>query len=205
MAAGGIELPGYSKVVIGLGTWMRDNFLFLAIGFGALLIGGIVLRGAVINVFFALMRRLPLMKDVLLAQESARFFSVMAAMTRTGVPIGDALGVANQAVTHPTLRGQLERLRTRLIEGGMLRSLIEEVVALPVATRRLLVAAERSGDLETAFSTLATDMTDEVDKKSQRLLSALEPALIVFMFLVIGGLMLSIMLPLLTLTSKVAI
>jgi type II secretory pathway component PulF len=137
-----------------------------------------------------------------MTQESARFFTVMAAMTRGGVTLADALGVASGAISHPLLRKQLTTLRTKLIEGGVLRMLIEGVDALPLPTRRLLIAAERSGDLETAFETLADDMAVELDRRSTRLLAALEPVLIVIMFLVIGTLVLSIMIPLIRSTSQ---
>ena len=200
-----IELPAFSRLVMGLGVWMRDHVPLLMVGFAAA--AGLVLvgRGTVMKGVQWLMRKLPLLKDVVLAQESARFFSVMAAMTRTGVPFGDALAVSNQAVNHPEMRGQLERLRTRLIGGGLLRTLIDEVTTLPLATRRLLIAAERSGDLEQAFGTLAQDMTDEVDKKSSRALAAMEPLLIVVMFLIIGTLLMSILLPMLTLSSNMKV
>jgi type II secretory pathway component PulF len=203
LAKSDIPLPAFSKLVIGLGMWMRENVMRLGIAFGAFLIAAIILRAAVIRFFELMMRKLPIMRDVVIAQECARFFSVMGAMTRTGVPIADALGVANGAISHPIMRKQLERLRTRLIDGGLLRVLIEEVVALPLATRRLLIAAERSGDLENAFHTLAADMSDEVEKTSARLLAVLEPALILVMFTIIGTLLMALMLPMLTLSSKI--
>lgn len=198
-----IPLPAFSKVVIGTGMWMRENVMWLGILAGILLILGIVGRAAVLNLAQISMRKLPIMRDVVIAQESARFFSVMGAMTKSGVPIADALGVANQALSHPVMRSQLERLRNRLIEGGLMRTLIEEVASLPIATRRLLIAAERSGDLENAFHTLAGDMSDEVERSSARLLAVLEPALIVFMFTIIGTLLIALMLPMITLTSKI--
>lgn len=126
----------------------------------------------------------------------------MAAMTRSGVPLADALGVGHEAVGHPELKKQLSTLRTKLIEGGVLRNLIENVTVLPLATRRLLIAAERAGDMETAFDSLATDMADETDRRATRLLAALEPALIVGMFVVIGSILVAIMVPLMTMASQ---
>jgi type II secretory pathway component PulF len=146
-------------------------------------------------------RRVPLLRDVVLTQESARFFTVMAAMVRSGVTLSDALGVAVNALSHPLLKSQLSALRTKLIEGGNLRTLIDTVSALPLPTRRLLMAAERSGDLDSAFETLAGDMTEELERRSERLLAAMEPLLIVFMFLMIGSLVVSIMVPLMQATS----
>lgn len=198
-----IKLPWFSQLVMGAGAWMQRNMTLLLVGAAVLAASLLVLRSLVGRLIQQFMRRAPLIGPVVLAQESARFFSVMAAMTRTGVPMADALAVANQAVNHPSLRRQLERLRTRLIDGGLLRTLIEEVKDFPLGTRRLLIAAERSGDMESAFTTLAGDMTDEVDRRSSRLLAFLEPLLIVVMFAMIGSLLLSIMLPLMSLSSKI--
>jgi type II secretory pathway component PulF len=145
---------------------------------------------------------MPLFKDVVLAQETARFFTVMAAMTRSGITLSDALAVASNALGHPVLKKQLVNLRNRLVEGGVLRQLIDTVDALPVPTRRLLIAAERSGDMESAFETLANDSAEELDRRSSRLMAALEPLLIVMLFLVIGSLLLSIMIPLLKLSGQ---
>lgn len=199
----GADLPTYTKVIVGTGRWLRDQALWVMLavaGLVALVVAG---RRRVYHATSSLMRRLPAFRALQTAIESARFFSVMGAMTRTGVPVADALGVAASAVSAPRLRAQLERLRQRLVEGGVFRALIEEVDALPVATRRLLVAAERGGDLDSVFDSLATDMTDEVDRRTDRLMALVEPLLIVFLFLVIGTLLLSIMIPMITMSSRV--
>jgi type II secretory pathway component PulF len=197
-----ITLPWYSQFMMGLGEGMRSHWVWLVAAAVGLVVGVVVGRSQLAAAAARLSRRMPLLRDVVLAQESARFFSVMAAMTRSGVPLADALGVASEAVGLPTLKKQLVTLRQRLIEGGVLRVLIENVSALPLATRRLLIAAERAGDLETAFDGLASDMSEEVDRRASRLLAALEPLLLVCMFLIIGTILLSIMVPLITATSK---
>jgi type II secretory pathway component PulF len=67
-----------------------------------------------------------------------------------------------------------------------------------MATRRLLIAAERSGDLEAAFTALAEDMAVEVDQRASRLLAAMEPILIVCLFGIVGSMLLAILFPILT-------
>jgi general secretion pathway protein F len=196
------KLPWYTKMIMGVGIWSRDHALIILGVVAGLAIAGIILRKKVIAAVGQLSRRLPMIKEVVLAQESARFFSVMAAMTRSGVPLADALGVASEAVGHAALRKQLMTLRTKLIEGGVLRNLIEHTGVLPLATRRLLIAAERAGDMETVFDALATDMADETDRRATRLLAALEPLLIVGMFILIGSILVSIMVPLMTMASQ---
>ncbi|MFN0012059.1 MAG: type II secretion system F family protein [Phycisphaerales bacterium] len=199
----GMDLPIMTKVLVSVGTFLREHLLWVVGLIAAGAVAVVLFRGVLMAAGAKASRTLPLIREVVLAQESARFFSVMAAMSRSGVPIADALTTANQAITHPALRTQMERLRQKLVEGGVLRMLIDEVLSLPLATRRLLIAAERAGDLESAFTTLAGDMTEEVERRSGRLIAVMQPAVIIIMFLIIGSLLAAIMIPMLTLSSRV--
>lgn len=196
------ELPWFTLALRDLGVFLRTNALWALMLVGALVVLGVLGRKGVAAAATRASRRIPLLKDVVFAQECARFFSVMAAMTRSGIPLADALGVGVTAIGHPPLRRDLDRLRTRLIEGGVLRTLIDQVQTMPLATRRLLIAADRAGDLEHAFDALAKDFTEEVDKRTERLLAALEPLLIVLLFVIIGSLILSIMIPLMNVAGQ---
>lgn len=205
LEAAGAQLPLFTRILLGLGMFLRNNFLVILIVLAIVIGGAIVFRKIVGAVIFTFMRKAPAIRQVVLAQESARFFSVMAALTRCGVPLADALGIASGSITHPVMREQLERLRTRLIEGGVLRNLIDEVTSLAITTRRLMIAAERAGDLQSAFDVLATDMTEEVETRSARLIAFMEPAVILFLFLVVGSVILGVMIPLLNLSSTVGL
>lgn len=198
-----VKLPTITTYMITVGEALKANILYVLLAAAVAAFLAVASRKQIKALVMRVMRSLPLLKDVVVAQESTRFFTVMSAMSRSGVPLADALGVAVQAVTHPKLSAQISTLRMRLIEGGVLRLLIDSVTALPFATRRLLIATERSGDLQTAFDGLAQDMADEVDKRSARLLAALEPLLIVVMFLMVGSLLLSIMIPMMQAASNV--
>ena len=203
LASQGGQLPLYTRVLMAVGIFIRDNWMWVLLATVVAIVAAIAFRAKLLLLAQAGLRRLPVMKDVVLAQESARFFTVMSAMSRTGIPLADSLGVAIPSVQHTQLRQQLMHLRTRLIEGGVLRQLIDRVSALPVGTRRLMIAAERSGDLQQAFETLGKDMEDELDRRTSRLLAILEPGLIVVMAVLIGGLILSIMIPMLTITGQI--
>lgn len=205
LASNNSQLPGVTVFLWKTGDLMRENMGLLAMGVLAAAALATACRRSIAAAALRLMRRLPMVKGVVLAQESTRFFTVMAAMSRSGVTLADSLGVAVGALGHPTLKGQITRLRSRLIEGGVLRNLIQDVDAFPVATRRLMIAAERSGDLQSAFDTLAQDMAEEVERRSTRLLAALDPILIVFMFLMIGSLLMSVMIPLMNMTASAVV
>ncbi len=191
-------LPWYTRLALGVGNGMKNYWHVLLPLLAAAGAARGIFRKGLSRRAGAVVRTAPLIGRVSLASECARFFAVMGAMTRSGVPVADALGTAARVVSHPRLRGQLLDTQRRLVEGGILSTLIEKVDALPVATRKLLVAADRAGDLDAAFDNLSDDLAKEVDKQSSRLLAVLEPALIVVIFVLVGGLIASIMIPLLT-------
>lgn len=200
----GGDLPWLTVAMMTAGSTIRNNLgIFFLILLG-LIVAAIILRKALFTALWNVVRRLPGMRELVLAQETTRFFSVMAAMTRSGVTLADALVVGYRTVSHGKLRKELQTLQRRLVEGGQLAKLIEDVQALPLPVRKLLIAAERSGDLEDAFESLADDMAEEVERRSTRALAVLEPGLIIFMFLMIGSMVLAIMLPLFTATANLS-
>lgn len=195
------NLPWISVLVFGLGEWLAGNLLQFMMGAVVVIAILIVLRKAVIRGLLAVSARIPAIAAMLMAAELTRFFSVLAAMTKSGVPLAEALDTSTGSISEPKLRGQLEQTRKSLVEGGTLRSLIEKIDALPLATRKLLIAAERSGDLDQAFDSLSVNMADELETRSSRLLALMEPAVILAMFAVLGPMVVAIALPMIKLNQ----
>lgn len=188
----GATIPWYSQAVFALGEWLRNNGTSVLLVLAAVLIGVVAGWRWIVGGLASIGRRLPAVRALLLATEMTRFFSVMAAMTKSGVTLAEAMGTATGTISDPRLRMQLIDLRKKLIEGGVLRQLIEKVDALPLSTRRLLIAAERGGDLDSAFDALAEDAAEEVDRRSSRLLALLEPAAILVTFGMLAPIIISI-------------
>ena len=203
MASSGIDVPVFTKILVAAGSFLRANILFILGGAAVLIIVGFLWRSALAKLAVKLTRNMPFVRDVVLEQELTRFFSVMGSMTRSGIVLSDAIAVSSGVIGHPKLNKDLKRLQQRLIEGGLFRSLIEKVDALPLATRKLLIAADQAGDLESAFDSLAKDHAQNVDKKTARLMAMLEPLLIVILFMIVGTMILAIMLPMMNMTGSV--
>jgi type IV pilus assembly protein PilC len=191
----GLELPGITQVLLTMGNFLQANLIPFLVGLMLLVICVFLFRAGLVKLGLQFTRRAPFVRDVVMEQELTRFFAVMSSMSRSGIPLGDALQVSSAAITHPDLNRDLQRMRLRLIEGGVFRNLIEKVGTLPESTRRLLIAADQGGDLEDAFNALAEDHAAEVDKKTARLMAVLEPLLIVLLFLIVGTIILAIMMP----------
>jgi type II secretory pathway component PulF len=199
----GNRLPWYTELLSSLSDFLRTEWLLVSFLVAALAITAIIVRKPLVTILAGLLRKLPVAKDLANEGELARFFSVMSALARSGVPVVDALGIAQGSVSDPKLSAQVGFLRQGLIDGGVMRVLIERVDRFPIASRRLLIAAERSGDLDDALETLAGDHTQAVERQTERLLGVLEPALIVCLAAFIGGMVLAVMTPMLTITSSI--
>ncbi len=202
MAQAGATLPWFTEVLVTLGSFLQTHILaFFGVVIFAI-IGAILFRASLIKLGTSLTRNAPFVRDVVMQQELTRFFSVMSSMTRSGINLGDAIQVSAAVISHPQLNAQLQKMRQRLIEGGVFRSLISQVDLLPLATRRLLVAADQAGDLGSAFDSLAHDHAQEVDKKTARLMAILEPLLVVILFLIVGSIIIAIMFPMFTMAGS---
>lgn len=188
----------FSSLIFTMGEGLNANLGLAALVVAMLAVGAFLLRERIVAAIYSGARRLPAFASLLLSVEMSRFFSVMGAMTKSGVPLADALSTSTGVISNPTLRSQLVDLQRGLVEGAAWRTLVERVTALPLATRRLLIAAERGGDLDAAFDNLADDLSDEVETRSTRLLAFLELGSILFIFLLIAPLIVAVALPLLT-------
>jgi type II secretory pathway component PulF len=197
------ELPGYSKLVIDTGLWARGNLVWVMLAAGAVVIGTIAARRTLVPALANLARKIPVIEKASLAGELASLFAVLAAMSRSGVPLADSLAVSAKTIRHPKLRVQLEKLQTDLVEGGVFSKLIEKVDALPLATRKLLNAADRAGDLEPTFESLTEEYAERSEEASSRLLSLLGPAILVVVFFFVGAIVLALMIPLMNLSSAI--
>lgn len=198
-----VKTNPYSQAVFDLGEWMNAHMALTFGAIAAVLVAAFFARRQLIDALLRGLSRFPAVSRLLVTVEMTRFFSVMAAMVKSGVPLADALATSVGVITSDSLRTQLQSLQRGLVEGGVWRTLVEKVAALPLSTRRLLVAAERAGDLDSAFDSLAEEMAHEVDTRSSRLLALLEPLAILLMFALIGPLLLAIAIPLLTFRSQV--
>ena len=197
-----VELPWYTQKLLALSLGVRGNWLTVML-VGVSLVALIMTARDAAKAFASrVINAIPAVGNLRQASEQARLFSVLAAMTRSGVPITDALAVATNALSPGALHDELATLQQDLVDGGVLRDLLERATALPLATRKLLVAADRAGDLDAAFEALAVDSAKEVDRRAERLLAIIEPALLIFLFVVVGLLAFAIMYPMMTAASS---
>ncbi|TQE99718.1 MAG: type II secretion system F family protein, partial [Spiribacter salinus] len=105
----------------------------------------------------------------------------------------EGLGIARAVVTNSVLDERLERVTERVREGTRLADALEEQAAAPALAVQMIRVGEESGELEAMLQRVAGVYERELQVGLKRLLSVLEPALILGLGLVVGGIVLSIL------------
>jgi general secretion pathway protein F len=138
--------------------------------------------------------RLPLLGDLLGKVEVARFSRTLATLLANGVTLLSGLAIVRETMTNTVLARALDGVITRLREGkGFGRPLVETGLYPKLATQMILVG-EESGRLEEMLNRVADVYDREVQISIKRFLAILEPAMILGLAVLIGGIVFSILL-----------
>jgi len=195
-AQAGKALPLPTVVVIFVGTALKRWWWAIAVVV-ALLAGWIRRRLAVPRIrarWDARVLRMPLVGDLVIKVEVARFARTLATLLANGVTLLSALGILKETVGNSVLAESLDGVTARLREGkGFGRPLAETGVFPKLAVQMILVG-EESGRLEEMLSRVADVYDREVQLGVKRFLAVLEPALILSLAVLIGGIVFSILL-----------
>jgi general secretion pathway protein F len=138
--------------------------------------------------------RAPLLGDVLAKLEVARFARTLATLLGNGVTLLAGLSIVRETMTNTVLAGALDSVIVKLREGkGFGRPLSESGIYPRLATQMIMVG-EESGRLEEMLTRVADVYEREVQIAVKRFLSILEPALILSLAVLVGGIVFSILL-----------
>jgi general secretion pathway protein F len=195
-AQAGKALPLPTQVVIFLGTFMR-HWWWAALAVIFVFVMGFRRRGrnpAVRRARDARLLRAPLLGDVLAKLEVARFARTLATLLGNGVTLLAGLSIVRETMTNTVLAGALDGVIVKLREGkGFGRPLSESGIYPRLATQMIMVG-EESGRLEEMLTRVADVYEREVQIAVKRFLSILEPALILGLAVLVGGIVFSILL-----------
>jgi type IV pilus assembly protein PilC len=127
---------------------------------------------------------------------SARFARMLSQMTRSGVPILDALKIVGGATGNTVAGRIIDQAGETVEKGDPLSSALLTQSVFPISLVRMLQAGEKTGSINEMMDSIADYYEDEVDSMVSGLTSLLEPLLMAFLGVLIGGLVVCMFLPL---------
>ncbi|WP_312957712.1 GspF family T2SS innner membrane protein variant XcpS [Stutzerimonas nitrititolerans] len=201
----GQELPALTTGLIAVSEVVQRWGWLIMLGIVALAIGmRQALRDPSIKLrWHSFILRLPLVGRLVRATNTARFASTLAILTRSGVPLVDALGIAAAVIGNLRIRERVVEAAQRVREGGSLTRALETTGEFPPMMLHMIAAGEKSGELDQMLARTARNQENDLAAQISLLVGLFEPFMLVFMGAVVLVIVLAILLPILSLNQLV--
>ena len=203
----GVDLPLPTKIVIGLSNMIGSIFGLLAlVAFGAILFGLKVWYGTPQGRYAidATILRLPVIGVLMRKIAVARFTRTLGTLIASGVPILEGLDITARTAGNAVVEKALQQVRKSLEEGKSLTEPLKDSEVFPGMVTQMISVGEQTGAMDAMLQKIADFYEEEVDAAVKDLLTALEPIMIVILGLVVGGVVISMYLPLFSLIGKLS-
>jgi general secretion pathway protein F len=201
----GQTLPALTRGLIALSDWVK-GWGWLAVLLSAA--GVVALRMALRDEAFkarwhGFLLRVPLVGRLIRATDCARFASTLAILTRSGVPLVEALNIGAQVIANLVIRADVLVAAQKVREGGSLTRALENSGQFPPMMLHMIASGERSGELDQMLTRTATNQESQLSAQIALLVGLFEPFMLVFMGAVVLVIVLAILLPILSLNQLV--
>jgi len=203
----GVDLPLPTKIVIGLSNFIGSIFGFMILVAGVGIVFGIkAWHGTPQGRYFldSLLLKLPLMGILLRKIGVARFTRTLGTLIASGVPILEGLDITARTAGNAVIEKALLNVRKSLEEGKTLTEPLKESNVFPGMVTQMIGVGEQTGAMDAMLQKIADFYEEEVDAAVKDLLTAMEPIMIVVLGGVVGGVVISMYLPLFTLIGKLS-
>lgn len=193
----GTKLPGITLFVVGASKFMQNYWYILAIIVAALIIGARFFKKTMAGQRFlgTLGIKMPLVGKLTVKTASSRFARTMSTLLAAGLPMIDALEITTNTMTNIFFKEALEQAREDVTMGTTLSEPLRRSKMFPPLVCQMLKIGEESGNIESMLDKLADYYDEEVEVATQSLMAALEPAIIIFLAVVIGTIVMSVIMP----------
>jgi len=201
----GGALPAPTQIVVSLSKFVKGNILYMI--------------GAVVAFVFAFRRfyktekgrvlvdgymlKLPIFGMLLRKVAVAKFTRTLGTMVSSGVPILDALDIVARTSGNKTVESAIFKVRWAISEGQTMACPLAESGVFPSMVCQMVAVGESTGALDAMLSKIADYYDDEVDAAVDSLTSMIEPFMMVFLGVTIGGLVISMYLPIFKMAGMV--
>ena len=197
-ASFGSELPAFTRLVVSLSETMQEywgwtlGFLVLAIGLFKIALNKSKRFSYAIDKYLL---KAPVLGKIMLLSSIARFSRTLATTFSAGIPMLDALDSSAGAAGNQHIANAAIEVRDTVSQGSLLNVAMRSNSVFPPLLQQLTKVGEEAGALETMLNKAADSYEDSVNDAVDTMTALLEPAIMSFLAVVIGGLMIAMYLP----------
>jgi type IV pilus assembly protein PilC len=192
-----MTLPLPTRVVVGLSNFLRSYWWAMGLAVGVGVYAG--------RIYYAtsdgrlnidrLMLRLPVLGDVLRKSAVSRFTRTLGTLISSGVSILDGLEITAKTAGNRVIQDAVMAARTSIAGGDTISAPLQRSAVFPPMVISMIAVGEQTGGLDEMLSKIADFYDEEVDAAVSNLLSLLEPIMIVFLGVIVGGMVVAMYLP----------
>ncbi|HTR46391.1 MAG TPA: type II secretion system F family protein [Verrucomicrobiae bacterium] len=203
----GVDLPLPTRIVIGLSNFVGSIY-------GGLILIFAVAAGVAVKFWYGtphgrfmidtLLLKAPVVGIVLRKIAVARFTRTLGTLISSGVPILEGLDITARTSGNAVVEKAISETRRAVEAGRSLVDPLKETEVFPGMVTQMIGVGEQTGAMDAMLQKIADFYEDEVDAAVKDMLTAIEPIMIVFLGVVVGGVVISMYLPLFSLIGKLA-
>jgi type IV pilus assembly protein PilC len=202
----GAELPLPTRIVIAMSNWFIRLLPFLIIG---IILGVVLFRRYYATyggrrVVDRMILKLPILGVIMQKISVARFCRTLATLISSGVPILDGLEITARTAGNAIIEDAIMAVRKAVESGLTVAQPLKESGVFPPMVVQMIGVGEQTGALDNMLGKIADFYEEEVDQAVANLLTLMEPVMILFLGVTVGGIVISMYLPLFDLISKLS-
>jgi type IV pilus assembly protein PilC len=201
----GKELPAFTQFVIDISDFIKGYFLYIAAAVFAVgwTLGHFVKtpKGRIIRdqVFY----KIPVLGSLIRKVAMSRFCRTYAILLRSGVPILRALEIVSKASGNSFIESACREIVRDISQGGQLSETIATIPYFPPTVKHMSKAGEQTGNVDAMMDKVAEFYDNEVNNTVDALTSLMQPRIIVFLGVFVGGIVIAMFLPIFNMASAV--
>ncbi len=201
----GQELPKPTQILIDLSEFLKSYIVFLIIGFAAFIwaFKRVVSTPKGRRIKDQTMLKLPVIGELTRKVSLSRFCRTYAILMRAGVPILRTLEIVRKASDNTYIEAACKEVSKHISQGGQVSEVLAIDPYFPPMVKHMTRAGEQTGNVDGMMVKVADFYDNEVDTLVSALTSLMEPLLICFLGIVVGGIVMAMFLPIFQLSSVV--
>jgi type IV pilus assembly protein PilC len=202
----GVELPLPTRIVMAISAFVQTFWWVALVGIIAVIVGikQINKFPKAEYLFDKMMLNLPVLGMLLRKIAVARFTRTLGTLITSGVPILEGLTITARTAGNKVLEEALMKVRKAIEEGRTIVDPLKESGVFPNMVTQMIGVGEATGAMDAMLQKIADFYEDEVDAATKDMLTLMEPLLIGFLGIAVGGIVISLYMPLFSLISKLA-
>jgi type IV pilus assembly protein PilC len=147
--------------------------------------------------FDTMIMKMPIVKPVVVKTITVRFCRTFAMLFSSGMPMLQSLNIVGRVVNNASIKSSMNGMSDDIRKGISLSQAIQKVPAFPPMVQSMISIGEESGSLDQMLENAAAYFEDELETDLNKMVSLVEPIMIIIMGVIIAFVILAIMLPML--------